>query len=254
MLTFIVWWATVLLELLIFFRTFRNGVLRAYPVFTDYLACVCAKSISVFVVCETKPSAYLYWYWGGEFVCVLAGYGFVLELLEKSLRSYEGPRRFARNTGLVVLALIVGFTALQLTSTRGFSAIRTSVEVERNLRSAELILLAVIVLVIRYYSISVGRNVKGLILGYGLVVAAIVMDNALRSYVGSGFQAIFSWVRSYSYLVALLAGTAALWSHDPNPVPRAATQLPADYELLTRTIRSALNGVRGNLWKAVARD
>lgn len=250
MLTLTVWWATILLELLILVRTLRNGILRTQPVFTGYLACVCAKSICVFVVYKTRPSAYAYWYWGWEFVCVLAGYALVMELLEKSFASHEGLRRLARNTGLTVLVLIVGFTASQLIFGR-LSAGRTSAEVERNLRSAELILLAAIIIVIRYYGIPIGRNVKGVVLGYGLVVAAIVVDNTLQSYVGARFQAVFSFVRSYSYLIALLIWIAALWSYDPNPVPEGPTQPPADYGSQAKMIKTALGGMRENLGKSV---
>jgi len=248
---FVVWWATILLELVLLLRILKNGVLRAQPIFAAYLGCVFASSTSGYIVYEANPPMYRYWYWGWEFVCVLAGYGVVLELLEKSLAAHQGLREFARNTGLAVLALIVGFTSSQLIFARGLSAARTSDEVERNLRTAELVLLALIILVIRYYGIRVGRNVKGVILGYGLAVVVIVVDNALRFYLGMRFQALFSSVRSCSYLIAVLVWTAALWSYDPNPASQTPPRFPSDYVSVARTIKGALSGMRGNLGKAV---
>ena len=47
------------------------------------MGCVFASSTSGYIVYEANPPMYRYWYWGWEFVCVLAGYGVVLELLEK---------------------------------------------------------------------------------------------------------------------------------------------------------------------------
>lgn len=250
MLILIIWWATILLEFVLLLRIFKNGVLQAQPIFGAYLACVLTSSVSGYLVYETNPPLYRYWYWGWEFVCVLAGYCVVLELLEKSLAVHERLRRLARNIGLTVLAVIVAFTTSQLILARGLPATRTSDEVERNLRTAELVLLALIILVIRYYGIRVGRNVKGVMLGYGLVVAAIVVDNALRSYVGAGFQAVFSFIRSYSYLAALLVWTAALWSYSPNPVSRTPGPSSSDYDSHTKMIKDKLSGIRGNVGKA----
>ena len=250
MLILIIWWATILLEFALLLRIFKNGVLRAQPIFGVYLACVLTSSVSGYPVYETNPPLYRYWYWGWEFVCVLAGYCVVLEVLEKSSAVHEGLRRLARNTGLTVLAMIVAFTASQLILARGVSATRTSAEVERNLRTAELVLLALIILVIRYYGIRVGRNVKGVMVGYGLVVAAIAVDNALRSYVGARFQAVFSSIRSHSYLFALLVWTAALWSYDPNPVSQTPGPSSADYDSLTKITKDTLSGIRENVGKA----
>jgi hypothetical protein len=250
MLTLIVWWTTILLESVILVRCIKNRVVKDYPFFAAYLTCVLISSVSGYIVYEVRYSLYQYWYWAWELVCVIAGYGVVLEILERALESYPGPRRLARNVGLFVLASVVGFTTVQWALEHGASSLRTSVEVERNLRSAESVLLAVTLGVVFYYGVPIGKNLKGIALGYGLCVATIVMGNAARSYLGPSFQAVFSAMSAYSYTVSLLIWSLALWSRYPNPRPEASAQLEADYDSLAKWTRTVLGRMRGRLGKA----
>jgi hypothetical protein len=250
MLTLIVWWTTILLESVILVRCVKNKVLRDYPFFIAYLACVLVSSASGYVVYQVRFSLYQYWYWAWEFVCVIAGYGVVLEILEKALESYPGPRRFARNVGLLVLASVVGFTTVQWALEHGASSLLTSLEVERNLRSAESVLLAVIVGVVFYYGVPIGKNLKGIALGYGFCVATVVIGFAARSYLGPSFHTMFSAISTYSYTASLLIWTLALWSRYPNPRPEASAQLEADYDSLAKWTRTVLGRMRGRFGKA----
>jgi hypothetical protein len=253
MATLVLWWGGILLEALIIARMWKNRVLRSYPFFGVYLGCVLFSSSSGYILSIMKPSAYTYWYWGWEFVCVLAGYCVVLELLENALASNAGPRKLARNAALLVFASVVGVTAFQWGVERGLHLISTSIEVERNLRTAELVLLAFIIGVILYYGIPVSRNLKGVLLGYGVVVAVVVMANAAASHSGQSFGTVFSMVRSYSYLAALLIWAGALWSYRSNPVPERPTALAADYDALANWTKGVLAGMRDYVRKAPRR-
>src|SRR5579864_2148970 len=137
MLTLIVWWTTIVLELAILVRAFKTGAFKEYPRFAIYLGCVLLSSASGYVVYRERYSLYQYWYWTWEFVCVVAGYNVVLELVERGLASHEGARKLFRNVGLSVFAVIVGFVAIQSMLLRHSNAFVTSVEVERDLRTAE---------------------------------------------------------------------------------------------------------------------
>lgn len=253
MLTLALWCTGILLEWMILVRLFKNRSLRKYPFFCIYIVSVLLGDIWLFFVYRSYglgSPVYQYAYWAKEFICVIAGYCLVVEILEKALASYEGPRTFARNAALWIFALVVGFTTFQWRFGQHSSALRTSVEVERNLRSAEIALLAGILLIVFYYAIPIGRNLKGIALGYGLYVAIDVIDQAVMSHAGSRFQAIFSSIRSYSYFVSLLIWVVALWSYYPNPVPRRPSDSGPSYDVLAMKTRKALESMRGNLGKA----
>jgi hypothetical protein len=163
---------------------------------------------------------------------------------------YPGANKFARTVGLTVFAGIVLFTTAEWLVERQSLLRLTSVDVERNLRGAETILLGALLLVIAYYGVSIGRNLRGIILGYGLYIALDVMFYATRSFLGHSFQSAFSVVRSYSYLVALLVWAVALWSYSPVSVPEAPARLEDDYQSLAMATRQRLGAVRSYLGRA----
>jgi len=246
----VLWCVGILLESLILFRAITTPIVRTYPFFCLYLFCVLAGDLLLFWLYRfSTVSVYKHVYWTKEFICVLAGYCVVLEIVQRALGSCEGLKKFAAYVGLVVFGLIVGFTALEGLVYRGSQILLTTVEVERNLRSAELVFLALIIALISYYAIPVGRNLKGIIVGYGLCVATVVLDHAAQSYTGS-YKPLFTTVLSYSYFFSLLVWIFCLWSYHPNPVPAASTHLTEDYGELVNSTREAIDSVRGHLGTA----
>jgi len=243
------WGAGISLEAVILFRSFRSRMLASYPLFYAYMACVLLTEISRYLLHEMNSPLWANWYWGTEFLCLLVGYFVIFDILEKTLAPYEAPKKFARNVGLLIFASVVAYTTIQLIAGSRFAPGLTSLEVERNLRGAELILLGGLLLIVANYRIPIGRNLKGMILGYGVYVAVVVMDDATRSYMGKSFQGIFSAVRSYSYFAALLVWTVALWSYQPNPVPSAPENLNGDYRVMVTKTKNALGEVRSHLGK-----
>jgi hypothetical protein len=217
---------------------------RVYPLFYAYVVCVLGSEISRLAVYKYRAPQYTYWWWGTEFVSLLMGYFVIFDIFEKALAGFEGVRRLARVVGLVVLAGIVAFTTFQLLARNHLAQGLTSVEVERNLRFAELILLGGILFLTAYYGIPMGRNLKGIILGYGLYVGTVVIDDAAWSYLGESSRAIVSTVRGDSYFVALMVWTVTLWSFHANPVPIRPNILSEDYQAMVTKTKSALRDVK----------
>jgi hypothetical protein len=244
------WGVGVILELTILARLIQTKNLSKYPYFSAYISCVLIATVSDYIVVQLRPSIYGYWYWVFEFLCVILGYSVIQEIIERGLASFKGARGFARVMGFGVFGVVVCIVIGEWLVAGSFAEILNSNDVEKTLRTAELILLASIVGVIFYYSVPVGRNLKGIILGYGIVVAVVVMDAAGRAYKGQSFQSTFSAVRTGSYLLSLLIWTTALWSKQPNPVPNRPVRLESDYQALALRVRNALGAMRSHLGKA----
>jgi hypothetical protein len=79
------------------------------------------------------------------------------------------------------------------------------------------------------YRTMIERNMKGVILAYGLYLATRLVSLAVGSY-ASGFDAAWNIIEPFSYLVSLSIWLIALWSYHPNPVPALAIRLEADHE------------------------
>lgn len=246
-LTLLVWWSTIALELVILARLLKKKMIRQFPFFFTYLSCVLLSSASGYLVYEFRPLWYQYWYWSWEFVCVIAGYSVILEIIEQGLEEHPAVRKAFRNLGLVVLGVIVGIISLQSVRSGGSITLRTSVEVERDLRAAEAVLLILIMVTVAYYGIRIGKNLRGITLGYGLCVATIVMGDALWSYSGKSFQGVFSALRSWSYLVSLLIWLSALWAYQPSAMQkRAVNARSGDHRVLVAQTTEAMEPVRGS--------
>lgn len=241
----------LLLEAAILLRAIQTGVCRQYPLFFAYLSCVFLGDIVMYPAGKLlHPGAFRVCYWSKEFICVIVGYAVVMEVIERAFAHFEGPKRLGRNAAMLTFAAIVAMTALDAAFQRAPNTIRASVEVEANLRGAELILLSIIIVVISYYSIPIGRNLKGIILGYGVCTLAVALNEAFRTFAGPSFQRAFSTIWSYSYIVSLVIWAVALWSYEANPSPAGWTPTDDDYATFASRTRSTLAGMRGYFRKA----
>lgn len=242
----------LLLEAIVLLRCVQTRICRQYPLFFTYLACVFLGDIAMYPAGKLlRPGAFRVCYWSKEFICVILGYAVVMEVIERAFAHFEGPERLGRNAAMFTFAVIVAVTAFDAAFQRASDTIRTSIAVEANLRGAELILLSIIIVVISYYSIPIGRNLKGIIVGYGICTVAVALNEAVRTFAGPSFQRTFSTIWSYSFIVSLVIWAVALWSYEASPAPASWTHIDGDYEALASRTRLTLAGMRGYFRRAV---
>lgn len=239
-----IWWTGIFLETLLIGWSIRSGLLSKYPVFYFYIVVVLFSDVSRYVVYKEAASHYRLWWWATEYFGVLLGYWLLMDILEKALAPYAGVRKFARGVGLTTLAAVLAFTVLEwrLENKHTLAAL-TSIEIERNLRSAEVVLLCAFLVAIVLYGAPLGRNLRGIVLGYGIYIALDLTANAARSHFGASFQTIWRVVHSYSYLCALAIWTLSLWSFTPVRLSAGTVALENDYEALADLTREKLDAI-----------
>jgi hypothetical protein len=125
----------------------------------------------------------------------------------------------------------------------------TEVELERDLRTVQAMFLFGLLGVIFCCGIAFGKNMAGMILAYGLSIATSLASLAVRSYAHS-FDAAWSTIGPFSYLVSVLIWLTAPWSYRPNPVPALAIQPETDYEDLVSRTQTMMGAVRSHFAKA----
>jgi hypothetical protein len=231
------------------FRAFQGKLLRRYPFFYTYAASVLVCDVLLYAVYILRPAMYPTWCWGTEFLNILLGCGIILEIFKHVLSPYPGAERFARITGVAVFAAIFCFGILYPMVHGALQASSTYVELKRDLLTAQAILFFAVLTIISYYRTAMGRNIKGMVLGYGVWLGATIMALALRSYIGPRFYGPWSVIQALSYLTSLLIWVVALWSYDPNPVFDSSAQAETDHEAVVATTRSAMEAMRSHLSK-----
>ena len=124
------------------------------------------------------------------------------------------------------------------------------IEFERDLRCVQALFIFGLLAVIFYYAIPIGRNMKGMVMGYGLYIFSSLVSLAVRAYAGPSFTKIWSVAQPLSFDATLVIWLVALWSYCPNPVPDSNIPLEQDYEALATKTRSMIDIVRSYFGKA----
>jgi len=190
----------------------------------------------------------LYWY--AEFFSLLLGCGVTWEIVRLVLGPYPGAGRMARNVLLFLL-----FMALSKALAGDWKGEETwaltFVELDRNLRALQALSLIVLVLLVTYYRIPLGRYAKGIFAGYGIFIAAVVLTLTLRTLIGQAFQETWVFVQPVSYAAALGTWCHSLWAEEPPPKVESPARIEQDYQSFALLTRKGLLDAREFLGKAM---
>ena len=245
MLSLLLWPAGLLLEFVLLVRSLQTKMFTKYIYFYVYISCVFIVSAGLFIG-HSKLEFYEAWYWPTQFATLALGFGVVLEIVRQALDAYPGAQRFARRASCAVFVVTFCFVEWRVARRVVWSTGAATVELERDLRVVEALVLATVLAIVFYYRIELGRNVKGMIVGFGAYVAVSLTTLALRSFLGPRFDSVWSDLQTASYFFALIVWTVALWSYNPNPKPPTSGR-GGGYEALVQGTRAHLESVRSNL-------
>lgn len=247
MLSMFLWLAGLLFEFLLLLRCVQNRTLTKYIYFYSYIFCVFAVSAGLYVGRLVSPAFYDAWYWPTQFATLGIGCAVVLEIVRQALAAYPGAERIARVASLAVFAATFCYVEWHVARRMEWSTSNATVELERDLRVIEALVLATVLAIVLYYRIELGKNVTGMILGFGAYVGVSLTTLALRSFVGSRFDTAWGLLQSASFVFATAVWMVALWTHSPNPDPPGCTAGGSGYDALVDGTRARLDSVRSHL-------
>jgi hypothetical protein len=247
-----IWLVGIALELILIVRGVQQGLLRRYPIFYSYIAFVVVTDILFFFVhpFATRES-YLRLYWVIEFLGLLYGCLVFFEFYRVALTPYPGTARMAR--GLLALLFVVAIvkTAIKtLNAPLGWMN-ATPAQVEGLLRVCELLAILALTILFLSYSIPFGKNLRGILIGYGFFVSWSVICLALVDAGVAKSDSFWSYTFSLSYVISVVVWTVHLWSYQPNPVPDRTLPLEQEYQRIAAATQRRLHDARGYLTKAV---
>jgi hypothetical protein len=252
MLNLLMWWSGIALEALILLRALQQKTLGRYPFFYLYVASLLCADGLLYILFLVNPAAYPKWNWNAGFVNIIVSCGILLEIFKHVLPPYPGAERFARISGLVIFAVIFLSGIAYLIFAPGAPESRMTIarNLERNLLAVQAIFLSSLVGVIFYYGIAIGRNLRGMIVGYGLCVATMLMTLSVRSFAGPSFDAAWTLIQPIAYWVCLFVWVSALWNYQPNPVLLTAADTERGYDSFVSGTRTRVGEMRSRLGRA----
>jgi hypothetical protein len=246
----IIWLVGILFEALVLYRGARAKLLSRYPNFYAYILSLFLADATFFLAHVTKFPIADKWSWYAGFLSLLLGCGIALEIFRHGLSPYAGAEKFARVASYTLLAAVMVFAVVYPIIAPSDGAARAIfTRAQQYFLAVQGVLLIVIIQVMAYYAIPAGRNLKGMMLGYGQAVAVTLALLAVRNYVGPSFQHAWTFTQQLSYLASLSIWLVALWSYIPNPVPKARIKSDDDYDGLASRTRGMVSAAGANLVK-----
>jgi hypothetical protein len=227
---------TALLAILII-RAIQGGQFSRYRIFSSYICYQFGMGIAVFILYTLRSNSYLAFYWYIQFVSVALGFAVIWEIYSHTFRSFPGTLKLARFTVSILFIAILTIAVIDAFWGEPGGLTRRVIGFERNVRAAQAILLIGLLALIWLYSIPLGRNLGGLIWGYGVFIGISIVTLALRAYIGPSFEFVWQLLQQSSYLVTLMIWVPSFWTYQE--VPKFESEVVPRKEYSTLVERSS---------------
>jgi hypothetical protein len=244
LVSFAIWVSCDLMLACLLFRAWRAKLFRKYPYFYGYVWAVAGSGlVRVYLQVGVSQWAWGLGYWITEFLSVIAGFGVTWQIYASILDPYRGVRRMGRALLGVFGALVIAKALVELAGNPVANLGPTTVELERNLRFVQTLLLLVITALAVHYRLPLGRNIRSMLAGYGLYLVCAVIALSLRSQLGGAFETARTLLQRLAYTTSLAVWCVGMWSYYRNPV-FPDTWIDRDYNRISEETSRAFGRLR----------
>jgi hypothetical protein len=249
---YFIWCTGFVLEITLLIRGFYTKLLWLYPWFHVYIFFVLAQSIVRAAAHRISEDVYSYTYWITEFLGIAIGCLVVFEIYRIGLAAYRGTARMARRVLAVLFILAVTKALVDASQDPRYWAEATAVDVERAVRTVQALAIAALVTLFLVYAVPFGRNLRGLLFGYGLFVGVSMLGFTVVQGAGSSLRHVWSYLNPACYGLALGLWVVYLWVPQTHPVPQSM-RMEEQYQQVAARTRRRLKRARGYLGKGMDR-
>jgi hypothetical protein len=200
---------------------------------------VLVRDLCLFPVYRFRPDYYVSVYWYSQCFSVLIGCGVVWEVYKLALVKYPGAAQMARKVLAFIFILSMSRIVANALNDPKWLPARTAYEAERDLRIVQITVLMGLVALLAYYAVPIGRNLKGILGGYGTFLAVSVIHLSLAGSLGRSFPNYWEYAQRAAYIVVLLVWSRALWRYAP-ALSDQDIRLETDYQAMLTATRKRL--------------
>lgn len=250
-MVYIIWWCGLALELLVLLRAYRTKLGLSYPVFHIYILFVLVQSCLRLAVYHYRPGVYGYVYWTTEFIGVVIGCGIVYEIYRSGLTDFPGTARMARRLLTAVFAMALAKAIADSSNDPGWWAEATIIDIERAMRTVQAFALIALTALFLIYAIPFGRNLKGILLGYGVFIGVSLIWFTFLPAEGYQYRHLWAYLGPATYDFALGVWVVYLWSPQPQQQLATSLRLEEQYQSVAARTRQRLQQARGYLGRVI---
>ena len=253
--TQVVWLGGLFLEGVILIRAIQGNLLAKYSLFYVYIASVLVKSAALWVIYVyiAKPSLNIAVYWPTQYVTLALGCGVIFEISRHVFAHRVTLDRFARWSMLAMFGVIFLLVAAHALLLPNWNVAKDTADLERDLRVVQALALMTIIFLTGYYRVEMGKNIRGMILGFGVYVGASVLSLTARLFIGPRFDTAWQIIQSSAYFAALAIWAFALWSYEPDPPSKPPSDPGGGYQTLADQTQQVLESIDEHLERPVPR-
>jgi len=245
-----IWVVGILLQSVILIRGMVAKLFRKYPFFYGNITCGLIVDVLFYIWQPHAPQLYATRYWDAQFLTTLTGCGIILEVLRGTVSIFFRSKPVT-NMVYTYVVLICMWLAVAYLGARNSHQGLHNIILERNFRTAQALALLGLAGAVCYFRVPVGKNLKGLFVGYGLYVGVSLVILSVRFYREPSFSSVLAMVQPFFYVVALLIWTIALWTYHPDPAPEPGSQFVRRSNSLKPQPKRSNNPIRFGFTKAV---
>jgi hypothetical protein len=253
--TQIVWLGGLFLEGVILVRSILGKSFAKHSLFYIYIASVLVKSATLWVIYVyiAKPSLNLAVYWPTQYITLALGCGVIFEISRHVFEHRVTLDRLTRWSMVATFGLIFLLVAVHALLLPNWNVASDTADLERELRVAQALVLMTIIFLTGYYRIELGKNIRGMILGFGVYVGASVLSLTARLFIGSRFDTAWQIIQSSAYFAALAIWAFALWTYEPEPRSKPPSDRGGGYQTLADQTQQVLDSINDHLNKPAPR-
>jgi hypothetical protein len=200
-----------------------------YPFFYFHVLVIFVEQFLAFAIYIWYLPVYPRFYWYGQFLTMVTACSVIVEIIRHAL-AQPGMVMLRRTAWALLSILIVGIITAYFRAMH-MQDIGVTDRLERDSRAAQALLLFGILFVVFYYGLPVGRNIRGMFVGYGLYITSSLITLALMLYGGVSSRSDWNFVQPLACIAELTVWAITLWTYNPNiilePLPRAGVQYAA---------------------------
>jgi hypothetical protein len=231
------------LYLLLLWRCHKERHWGRYPFFCTYLVFAVLRLAAIEIFATKNYSFFPWFYWYSDLISVLLRFCIAWEVLRHTFPAGTVLRGIATRI-LLVLSMILAPAFYFLVEPQG----NFFLDLERKLGLAVVAWLVVLLLLARFYGVSMSRNIWGMAVGLGFYVSFSIADFSAFDLKSPLYYAGLI-LTPYGFVVMLFIWTWALWSYAPAPQlqPVSEPSLHAAQAGWRRSWRRMVSAIRNSL-------
>jgi hypothetical protein len=212
------------LEAVILWRVLKHCAIRSYPYFSAYVLFDAASNLLLVATVVFWRHLFVPFYSAAELISVLTGFLIIWEVLRTVFPAGSTLHSLARNMLLGLSVLLI--PSILAMGWRQANLIRFSYQYVppvfiQYLTLLQAVLLSAVAALIAYYRVPLGRNIRGIVFGFGVYLSLCAMNFASLQIV-HGFLPYWQVMSPALYIGLLAFWLWAFWEYSPSPARTVA--------------------------------